>query len=514
MRLWDAQWEQSITIRDYLALETVKKFNDFGEATLVLDPKSSVAQWVMQTMDGKKNRTVFMTVDKNGVRWSGRAREYKISLKDSTLTVFFDDDMITLKHILQWSNPFLGASLQFPKFWTMFAPLDWAIKVTMFANMFRISGNLWNIPDDPLDPATWVEGITPWNWPNCVVPGSLLLSGAPWVVISSRFEPISDLLDICTEHGYMVTYRRWLEGDPMPYPGCLVARNGQCFWDVVDKGSALGETVLGGNIFTGLIRTVQTYAENTLDTVIDTVANPVARDQYSERGMFLFTRKKAPFVIYRAKYGLQAMEYSRQAAGAIQQVTGGDSAPGVNEMIGLPIRFVGNVIGAIIPGFDTFGDLADSLLKEIYSDVFLAFAAIKSPIRARQAGWNPLEEDFISAPGKAYTTSMWLALARGFYQTRETDSHKIDIGDGAPYVVGERGGGHFSLGDRIGAEVPYSNGRVVVNQVTELKLVHKPGEAPSWVPTLGDMRLQEMPLDRALKSIGKLYKAIRNLGVF
>lgn len=513
VRLWDAQWILAGTVKDYLALSCTLKINDIGTASLSLRPDDHLAQWIMDTVDGDTGRSVFLTVDKNGIRWSGRLDTYTIDIEKSVFTAMFNDDMEQLKYVSIWPNSFLPATVQAPKYWTLFAPIDWAIPLTFFCQFLRLSGNLWNIPDDPLDPTTWVEGITPWEWPNVCMPKPLLTSGGPWVVISSRFDTLFDLLELASEHGYKVSYRRWLKGDPMPYPGCVKARNGQCFWDIEDVSTALGETVLGGNLLTGLVRTVQTYTENAIDSVIGTVANPVNPPEYSRKGTFLFTHKKAPYVIYRHKYGLKKTTYTRQTAGAIQMVTGGHSAPGVNELIGLPIKFVGNVLGAIVPGLDTLGDIADSLLKDIYSDVFLAFATIKSPTRARQAGWNPREEEFLPAPGKSYTLSMGLALARGFYQSRDRDAVEIDIGDGAPYVVGDRGQGHFALGSRIGAEVPYRGGKVVVHQVQSLTFQHEPYKPPVWIPTLGDPTVNEMPLDRLFRDTGKLYKAARNLGV-
>lgn len=166
-------------------------------------------------------------------------------------------------------------------------------------------------------------------------------------------------------------------------------------------------------------------------------------------------------------------------------VTGGHSAPGVNEMQGLPIKLIGNVLGSIIPGLETLGDITDSVLKNIYEDTFLAFAAIKSPIRAIQAGWNPLEEQFVAAPGKSYTLSMGLTLARGFYSTRDKSSHEFDIGTGAPYILGENGQGHFTLGDRIGAEVPQRNGLVVVEQVQRITLKYGPDKSCGDVASEG-----------------------------
>lgn len=514
VRLWDSQWRLISVARDYLSLEARMKLNDVGEARLELDPTSPLAQSLMAHADGVAGRSVFITIDKNGVRFSGRLRSYQLSTSREAQKVAFTflDEIAELKNIIVWPNPFLPAGIQAPKYWTWFGPVKYGLKLTLFCNLLRLSGNLWNIPDNPLDPTTWVEGILPSQWPNIVSPSLLVGDGSEWGIISSRMEDFFSVAKpICDEHGLMITYRRYLDGDPSPMP--FQMRNGQCVWDIVEKGSWLGETAIAGNIATGLARTVQRYTDDLVDTVVESVANPVNPPEYSQNGSTLFTLKKAPYVILRHNYGLANLTYTRETAGAIQVVTGGHSAPGVNEAISLPIKLVGNVLGAIIPGGQTLGDIADSVLKNIYEDVFLAFAKVKNPIRAAQEGWNPVEEAFIDAPGKSYTLSMMLTLVRGFYQTREKSSHQIDIGDGAPYVVGANGEGHFGLGDRIGAEVPFQNGRVVVEQVQELTLLHDAKTAPVWSVKLGDPHVDEMPIDRLFRDTGKLYKAVRNLGV-
>lgn len=155
------QWILAGTVKDYLALSCTLKINDIGTASLSLRPDDHLAQWIMDTVDGDTGRSVFLTVDKNGIRWSGRLDTYTIDSEKSVFTAMFNDDMEQLKYVSIWPNPFLPATVQAPKYWTLFAPIDWAIPLTFFCQFLRLSGNLWNIPDDPLDPTTWVEGITP-----------------------------------------------------------------------------------------------------------------------------------------------------------------------------------------------------------------------------------------------------------------------------------------------------------------------------------------------------------------
>ena len=90
----------------------------------------------------------------------------------------------------------------------------------------------------------------------------------------------------------------------------------------------------------------------------------------------------------------------------------------------------------------------------------------------------------------------------------------MQIGDAAPYLIGENGQGHFFLGDRVGGEVPGApDGYTVVEQVKELKLSWGADTPHEWEITVGDPNDVEDPVEHALERIREVTGAIHDLGV-
>ena len=90
----------------------------------------------------------------------------------------------------------------------------------------------------------------------------------------------------------------------------------------------------------------------------------------------------------------------------------------------------------------------------------------------------------------------------------------MQIGDAAPYLIGEKGKGHFFLGDRVGGEVPGSrDGYTVVEQVKELKLEWGADEPHEWMITVGDPSSADDPVEHSLERIREVTGAVHDLGV-
>ena len=100
---------------------------------------------------------------------------------------------------------------------------------------------------------------------------------------------------------------------------------------------------------------------------------------------------------------------------------------------------------------------------------------------------------------RAYTLSSLMAIRRGAWETRERIGHKVKIADGAPYLVGQNGRGHFFLGDRIATTIPgVPDGKLVVDQVSELELAWDRSSF-GWEVTVGDLHATESGLDQIVK---------------
>lgn len=105
-------------------------------------------------------------------------------------------------------------------------------------------------------------------------------------------------------------------------------------------------------------------------------------------------------------------------------------------------------------------------------------------------------------------------MREGFWQTRSRTKHEVAVGDGGPYFPGDRGQGHFWLGDRIGVQLQgVPNGRVVVEQVQQIKLAWGRDSAPQFALTIGDPRVDQSPLARALDQSKRFFSIMHEIGV-
>src|SRR4029078_559998 len=122
-------------------------------------------------------------------------------------------------------------------------------------------------------------------------------------------------------------------------------------------------------------------------------------------------------------------------------------------------------------GLGSLGSAIDSLVKPLYEDTVAAWMAAKSTQRAQHAGWSRYFEYFQDGANKAYTIASLMVLRAGFWATKTTISVKISIIDGSPWMVGDRGIGHFFMGDRIGVSLDADPRKTIhMEQCTRLDL--------------------------------------------
>ncbi|MBV7294934.1 phage tail protein [Corynebacterium sp. TAE3-ERU12] len=511
MRLWDGDFEQSFWLQERIESDLPFVMNEASTGTVTLRADSHAAQWVLDRHHRLQN--VFLTADVRGMRWSGQLDSYELEKTDKgerLLTLNFEHDLGQIMNLPCWPNPFAPATgPQFPHYFTLAGPSRYMLKLLLFVNLFRLSGNLWTLPDNPLDPRTWAQGLVPSEWPVVVQPDSLVLDDSQWCIVDTRMDTwFAAAEEILADAGLMVTCRRWLDGDPPPWPGAIM-RTGQLVVDIIDKSGVFEQTSHGGTIFGGLARTITSHADNLVDEIVNTVADPIEPAEYSV-SQWLGTSPTQPWVIYRDGYpsGVQAAKYTRVQEGPVQITAGGHSAPGVNEAQSLAIRLAGNVMGSIFR-LDTLGDIIDDAVAPMYEDVWLAFATHKSLLRIARQGHFHKQEAFADDVDNVFTLSGVIAFRRAFWRTRGHDNFELKVADGAPYLIGAPGQGHFELGDRIGATIKgLPPGRVLVEQVHQLVL-HESRDGVEWDIKCGDPRATESPWDRGLRHIRRLTRSMR-----
>lgn len=517
IRLWDGDWNFRGVVAGEIDFSFEWRMNDVGGGFVKLPHDHYLALWAMGVYK-RPTRNIHITVDKDGARWGGRMQSATlVKNEDGTrhVELKFLDDVKELDHIHVWPNAFLPAGVQFPKAFILAGPSRYTLKLALFINLMRLSGNFWHLPDDPLDPRTWVEGIVPHLWPILVQPDSLVMDDSQWCIISSRFDSWMEMArPILQDAGLMIVTRRWIEGDPKPKGYLFPLRTGQLIIDIVDKSGVYEQTATGGTIFGGMWRTVTRLGDNLVDEVITDVVNPVEPAEYS-LSQFLGTKPAQPWVVFRDGdvSPVKSGSWTWEPATVVQINAGGRSAPGVNTFISANIQLVGNLIGAVFL-MNGIGAIADTALKPLYEDIFLAFGSIKSPFRSAKAGWSHYHEGWADGAETSYSLSGLVAFRQAFWETRSRSKVTVDL-EGGPWTIGTEGQGHCWLGDRVGVTLEgMPRGQYEVHQISGLVLAGSRGEPVKWSMTVGDPRTDQAPIERLLNQSRFFFEAIKKLGVW
>ena len=464
---------------------------------------------------GRKN--IIITVDKDGERWSGTLDELSLSKDpetgERTVVATFKHDYEHLKHIIAYSNPFLPPEIQFPRLWILFGPAKWALKLTLMVNIMRLESSLWALPDDPMDGSQWFD-FDQSNWSMVVAPISIEDDDSQFAIVHSRFKYMHDVSKrICADAQLTWRPRRYLAGDPPPWPGANL-KHGCIVWDLVDNSGWDTETSFGGNLFTGLTRGFTAIVDG-LNGGEETVPDPTFPPEYSVPG-YLGTNKRAPGIILRDgdKTGIQSLDFRWRPASDSAVVTGGHSMPGVNELISAGIQTAGDLIAAAL-FIPPVGGAADALLKPFYTDVFLAWQKIKDHGRATDLGEFHYHECLAEGGDRAYTLSAFIGVRAKLFATRECTSHKVKVQNGWGNLrIGDNGRGNATLGTRIGTTVRGwgEPGVVYVDRITEKTLGWDRKTDPTWDLNVG-YREEEDPIAKGIEMLQEAFSIAQELGV-
>ena len=264
-RIWDAEWN----VQHILGSEYGAKFswisNDTGPGQTEFPMSSPVAQWIYDyqgRMDRNEGRTVGISIDYCGARWSGILDKFAVEQRedgDTVLVVDWVADYEFLKWYSVVPNPFLPDSFQAPRAWLLAGPVTWVLRLTLFLAIWREHNPFLTWPDDPMDLNNWATmGLDISDWHIVVKPESFIdamASGVVWSVATSRWANFHDMAHYMVEDSEIsIECRRYLPGDDEPWPGADL-RYGTLVVDFVDKSGILVGTANGGNVFDGLAGT-------------------------------------------------------------------------------------------------------------------------------------------------------------------------------------------------------------------------------------------------------------------
>ncbi len=502
------------------------KDNDTGAGITEIPWDHYVAQWIWDEWGrlkrGEKRVVVIVVECRNGARWSGRLESCSAEKRvDGTkcLTVQWLSDYETVRWYTVWSNAALPSALQFPRVFLLAGGARWCLLTALHLQVMRAEQNWWNLPDDVLDPASWVPASVE-KWSVVVKPHSFLDDlddGILWALLASRFKNWHNIATPILEDAELsVVWRRYMPnlGDAQPIPG-LTLRPGALVVDIVDRSGVFGQgTSNGGTLWDGLVRTVARFVGDFIDPVVSEVAD-IDEPTYKIPGL-LGTSKTTPYVVWLEgdETGIQSSKLTRWPSKGKQVVVGGHSMYGVNEAISASVQLAFDLLSAAL-FVPALGGSADSLLRPLYSDTVLSWMNVKSLERSQNDGWAGYFEYFQDGADRAFTLESLLVLRAGFMATRTRFGAEVNVNDGGPWILGDRGKGHCWVGDRVGfGLVGDRTGRIHVDRIRSVRLRYSDSEPLSWIPTIGDTSADKDPAVRAIERLEHVFASLHDLGVF
>lgn len=513
IRLWDGDWRLLGDIVGEYSHRFTFLQNEAGTAEIRI-PMDHYISEILRDPEAWPTRSLYLTFDKDGTRWSGRVENVKIETSSDGfeyVDVSAIHDYVKLKELLCWANPFLPAGVQFPKAWMIYGPTRWVLATTLLANLRRKHNSGWRFPRDPVAPGGYGSAFS--DWSMVVKPVVFAQDKTLPATLVSRFKTFHDAAkDIADDAEVSIEVRRFLRGDPDPLPGVKL-RHGCAVVDIVDKSGRNHQTSFGGSMTRGLLRSFLQVGSDGVSETVRSVPRPTQPAEYSRPG-FRGTVPEAPWVVLEDGpfTTMQSASVSYTPPGCTQFVTGGSSMPGVNEAIKAAIVGLGGLLGSLL-GQSQLGTVADAVLEPLYSDVFLAFMSRTDEARKRSHGWDAPFEYWVDGADKAYTVAAVSAVRKAREETRERYSTTVRMHNGSPYFVGHHGWGDFFVGDRVAVHAKgMPKDRLFVAQVTELEFSSEPGHQ-GWDITVGS-RDFDSGWVWALKQMDRFRAGLRELGVW
>lgn len=544
--LYDGNWVYRGTVAGELGGNVNIIVNETGTIQLRLpidldDRRRTWAAFWALDEEARGTTNIHVRVETMGARICGRMKSKNgvhvvRGEKGDEVVIDFLDDIEELKFVHTAGNPFLPLSLiQQPKAWMLLLQADYAILLTLAANLLRLQ--LTNISIEAilnlLNPAHWtIEGILDslmniWQQSQIVVkPRAFGDSVAPLTLLvgsikTSIFDVAAPILE---DAELQWDLQRWFTGDPEPWPGAGTGwRSGTLFVGIENKSGFREGTSLGGNLLTGLTRTIADVLSNHVEDSYDLFTGATIDERYFRLPGVLGTLPSHPHVIYRDGdlTGIQTSDFSRSPGGAGRITVGGLSMPGVNELISAAVNYGGDVLGdnlsaAFGPNISigSLGGALDSFLNPIYRDSILAHISVPLLLRVSKQGWGHYLETTSTNVTQAFTAASVMDLRR---RRRETDpdlSFTLTVAQASPWLIGDNGYGHWWLGDRVGGTSKYLMPRVFVRRNRSLDISWGDGKGVDIQATFGDTRNLVDAIERMAGLIGKAMTGFQEIGLW
>ena len=543
IKLYDGDWNFRGTVYGEISGRVNPIVNKAGTIQLRLpidldDPRRTWAAFWALDEESRGTSNIHVIIETMGARIGGRMKAQNgVTItrgdKGDEVVIDFLDDIHELAFVHTAGNPFLPLSLiQQPKAWMLLAQADHALLLTLAANLLRLQLSNFAIPADLLDPDTWpADPLDLWAESQIVViPRKIGDSVAPLALVvgSIRTSWYDVAAPILEDAELQLWTRRWLTGDPEPYPGGGTGwRSGTLFVDIVDKSGFRQGTSIGGNLLTGLTRSIASVLTNHVEDTYDLVTGDTIDEEGYRLPGILGTLAEHPYVVYRDGdiSGIQTSDFSRSPGGPGRITVGGQSMPGVNELISAAINYGGDVLGdninaviAVGGGYNvtvgSIGSALDSFLNPIYRDSILAHMSIPLLARVQEQGWGHYLETTSTNVTQAFTASSIMDLRARRRETDPDTAFTLQVANATPWLIGADGAGHWWLGDRVGGTQKYLHPRVFVRRCRELDISWDGGKGLVITAKFGATRSKKDGIERMSELIAKGMSGLQQIGLW
>ncbi|MGE2714189.1 hypothetical protein ACQI4L_09040 [Mycolicibacterium litorale] len=550
IKLYDGDWVYRGTVHGEIAGRQTLIVNETGSITLRLpidldDRRRTWAAFWALDEEARGTSNIHIIVETMGARTGGRMKAKNgVTVTrgpdGDEVVIEFLDDIEELKHVHTAGNPFLPISLiQQPKAWMLYMQADHGILLTMAANLLRLQLTNIDIGDllKLLDPDNWtLEGVVDalrgfWQQSQIVIkPRHFGDSAAPLaLVVGSIRTSIFDVgAPILEDAELQWDLQRWFKGDPEPWPGAGTNwRDGTLFVGIVDKSGFRKGTSLGGNLATGLTRTIANLLSNHVEDSYDLFTGETIDETGYRLPGILGTLPAHPYVVYRDGdvTGIQTSSFSRGAGGAGRITVGGKSMPGVNELFSAAINYGGDVLGdnlsMVISAFagvnitvGSLGGALDAFLNPIYRDSILAHMSVPLLLRVSRQGWGHYLETASTNVTQAFTASSTMDLRRRRRETDPDTAFTMQVANASPWLIGANGHGHWWNGDRVGGTSKYLMPRVFVRRCRQLDIAWGEGKGLAIEATFGDTRIEKDAIEKLTELTAKAMTGFGEIGLW
>jgi hypothetical protein len=518
IRLWDKDMQliARITIPETWECEEIA--HDNGMARIEIVGKDN--DWLREILMFKTRpaEDLHITIDPNPDkphdwknRWGGKVEtlvDEERQGQPTVTTITAVSNRIHLRHILLAAMPVLPHAVQIPKMFLWGGPCVTACASAVMVNLFRIYSlnGWWPIPRNLFAPSTWLENVSPLNWPVQVMPVNPLLDQSRWITIGARWQDAETILKPAMKDAGVICHAyTWLPGDPAPYEAfgplkeqlkptraCVILS----FEDQSGVGGPTGTAIDGlVNLFAVTVDDLFTETLLAVDGDGDGETDPFVRK------LLGVAPKRPPFVYRDTGYGgVLGRTTVVHKSKAITIVVGGRSPGYVNSAIEFGIRYglsqIANAISSVpgAPAQLSGSEGLDNLYQQQLSDVFLAFMPFVDPRRSAAAGPYARNEHF--EQGSGFTISSIMSARQGWWATRPYTSMKFDIDDSL-YRIGE----DIRLGSRVSAE---RKGITYTDQIMAIKRRGDRDSSGRPMISFGDDSREEDPVAQGFAAIANV----------